>query len=282
VSKNSKPYLQRILTADARGVKPALAFMLLGFLTLGGVRMTQVHAIQAQQRPLSDFINAQGTTTCFTPPAPAQIGASTTFTGQTTAQFSLLDYTGLTAKFLFDTYGISLGTTVSGRVTERPLADGRAEVTVNLHTNNALAWATTLDLNQPIDPQFNNNPLTFGSRAQDVALGATPALGDSHFRIVFKNTAPGAPLPDLVCINAGPSCPTVAACPAGFEIDFLSVQQTATGPLRAASGLGPDGTPGRLTVIQTGLIKPGLANGFKGALVDGFPVEMIELRSIGR
>jgi hypothetical protein len=188
----------------------------------------------------------------------------------------------LTAKYLFNTYGISLGTTVSGSVTERPLADGRAEVTVNLHTNNALAWATTLDLSLPLDPQFNSNPLTFGSRAQDVATGATPALGDSHLRVVFKNTAPGAPLPDLICINAGPGCPTAAPCPAGFEIDFLSVQENATGPLRAASGLGPDGTPGRLIVDQIGLIKPAIANGFKGALVDAFPVENIELRRIGR
>jgi hypothetical protein len=282
MSRNSKKYWQRGLGADGRGVKPMLMFMLLGLLTLGGVKLTQVHATQAQQRPLSDFINAQGTTNCFTPPAPAQIGASTTFTNQTTARFALFDYTGLTARYLFNTYGISLGTTVSGSVTERPLADGRAEVTVNLHTNNALAWATTLDLSSPLDPQFNSNPLTFGSRAQDVATGATPALGDSHLRVVFKNTAPGAPLPDLICINAGPGCPTAAPCPAGFEIDFLSVQENAAGPLRAASGLGPDGTPGRLIVDQIGLIKPAIANGFKGALVDAFPVENIELRRIGR
>ena len=272
---------QIIRTVTGRYAKPALLVALLGLIAFGVAWIVPTDAAQAVHRPLSDFINAQGTTTCFTPPAPAQIGSATTFTNQTSARFALFDYTGLTAKYLFDTYGISLGTTVAGSVTERPLADGRAEVTVNLHTTNALAWATQLDLTQPIDPQFNGNPLLFGARAQDVAFGAAPALGDSHLRIVFKNTAPGAPLPDLVCINHDFGCPAVAACPPGFEIDFLIVQQNSSGPLHAIAGLGPEGTPGRLTVTQTGLIKPAINNGFKGALIDAFPVERIELRAIG-
>jgi hypothetical protein len=242
---------------------------------------TPVHASEAKQRPLADFINAQGTTTCFTPPAPAQLGASSDFDNPP-IRFALVDYTGLTGKFLFDTYGISLGTTVSGSVSERPLDDGRAEVTVNLHTSNALAWAMNFDPTGPVS-QFNNNPLLFGARAQDVAPpnSMVPALADIEFRLVFKNTAPGAPLPDLVCINQGPDCPNVASCPAGFEIDFLSVYANATGPLHALAGLGPEGTPGRLVVTQTGLIKPGIHNGFRGALSDAFPAESIELHRIG-
>src|SRR5262249_13012047 len=109
-----------------------------------------------------------------------------------------------------------------------------------------------------------------------------PALGDIHLRVVFKNTAPGAPLPDLVCINKGPGCPNVADCPAGFEIDFFSVNASATGPLHAEADLGPEGSAGRLDVVQTGLIKPAINNGFKGALSDAFPAERVDLRRIGR
>src|SRR5262245_57902171 len=111
-SKDGKTYWRKISAAAAGGMKPALLLTLIALLAFGGLRMTKASAVQTRQRPLSDFINAQGTSTCFTPPAPAQIGASTTFTNQTTARFSLFDYTGLTAKFLSDNFGISLGTTV--------------------------------------------------------------------------------------------------------------------------------------------------------------------------
>ncbi len=273
----------RIARARFAGcAKPLLFACLVGLLAFGLTRTFPTAAAQAVQRPLADFINAQGTTTCFTPPAPAQLGWGTTFTNQTKARFTVTDFTGLAAKYLFDNYGISLGTTVAGSVLERPLADGRAEVSVNLHTRNALVWVDELDLTLPLDPQFNGNPLWFGARVLDVAGGATPALGDSLTRLVFKNTAPGAPLPDLVCLNAGPSCPTVAPCPAGFELDFISLYETATGPLHAIAGLGPEGTPGRLTVTQTGLIKPAIQNSFMGALSDAFPAERVELRRVGR
>jgi hypothetical protein len=271
---------QRILSVVARRAKAARLIAIVGLLVLGGVMMARVHAFQTRQRPLSDFINAQGTTTCFTPPAPAQLGA-TSDPDKGPVRFALFDYTGKVAALLQSMYGISLGTTVTGTVTERPLADGRVEVTVNLHTRDALAWAINLDPNGPAS-QFNNNPLLFGARAQDLIAdpATTPALGDVHLRIVFKNTAPGAPLPDLVCINQGPDCPNVAPCPAGFEIDFFMVNGNATGPLHAVSGA-PEGSAGRLDVVQTGLIKPAINNGFKGALSDAFPAERVDLRQIG-
>jgi hypothetical protein len=259
-----------------------LIALLLGAIALSNISTTPVQAVRAEQRPLSDFIDAQGTTMCFTPPAPAQLGATSDF-DKSPIRFALVDYTGLTGKFLLDNYGISLGTTVSGTVLERPLADGRALVTVNLHTSNALGWAINLDPSGSVS-QFNSNPLLFGFRAQDLIADPTltPALGDVHFRVVFTIPSPGAPLPDLVCINNGPDCPNVAPCPEGFEIDFLSAEASISGPLHALAGLGPEGTPGRLIVTQTGLVKPGIANGFKGALSDAFPAESIELRRVGR
>ena len=57
----------------------------------------------------------------------------------------------------------SLGTQVGGTVSERALSDGRAEVTVILHTENALAWVSTAD-------DAINGTLLMGSRAQAILV----------------------------------------------------------------------------------------------------------------
>ena len=283
MSEDPKQYRWDVSQAplNVHNVRHALLALLLGTVVFHAAMSAPAQA-QARHRPLSDFINAQGTTTCFTPPAPSQLGASSA-ADKAPVRFALIDFTGVTAKFLHDNYGISLGTTVSGTLLERPLADGRALVTVDLHAKNALGWAINFD---PVGPasQFNRNPLLFGARAQDLIADPTrtPALGDEHFRVEFTIPNPGAPIPDLVCINRGPDCPSVAACPMGFELDFLSAEGNITGPLHALAGLGPEGTPGRLIVTQTGLIAPAIKNGFKGALADAFPAERVELRRIGR
>jgi hypothetical protein len=64
---------------------------------------------------------------------------------------------------------------MDGIVRERPLADGRAEVTVNLHTLNALTWVSDSGSSFP-------GPLLFGQFAQDVCNSADVALGDSHLQ----------------------------------------------------------------------------------------------------
>ena len=105
-----------------------------------------------------------------------------------------------------------------------------------------------------------------------LALGPAagqPAPGPAHAPI---EPAPGADLPDLVnCFILGNPCP-------GTELIGLSFHGTATGPLRESAGLGPEGTPGRVIVSQTGLIGRGSG---QGATADGFPVERVELRAIG-
>jgi hypothetical protein len=148
-------------------------------------------------------------------------------------------------------------------------------VTVDLQTNNAMGWALQ-------DPSSNVNadPLVFGARVLDVSAGAPPALGNSHLRAVFTNRAVGAPLPDLVvCVQGLSPCPS-------FELDALSFQASITGILHAPTLLHPvswsEGASGRLDVTQIGAINAANQNGFKGPLSDGFPVEAIDLRPIGR
>ena len=83
----------------------------------------------AQQRPIEDFVNAQGT---FGGPF-----AFLTWTDPSQGLFTAIDYAGLLDSFL----GLSLGTEMSGKVTERALPDGRALVRVRLKTTNAWCFA---------------------------------------------------------------------------------------------------------------------------------------------
>jgi hypothetical protein len=81
-------------------------------------------------RPLSDFLDAQGTTSIFFPPVPDYIG----WTGSAPdyPNFALVDYAGLANDWLVGQGVKSLHTQVNGRVWECALADGTARVTVKL------------------------------------------------------------------------------------------------------------------------------------------------------
>ena len=173
-----------------------------------------------------------------------------------------VDYAGLADEWINSESGgaISFGTEMRGTVTERPMADGRARVHVTLHTTNALTWVAA-------DGDFNGT-LLFGHRAPDVLGGGQePALGSSFLHIDFINTAPGAPLPDMLQIAAFPE-------PGQEFFSFiLMFHSNAAGELRAAFGV-PEGTPGQAIVAQAGLfMTPFIGQGVQ----DGFPVERIEL-----
>jgi hypothetical protein len=190
-------------------------------------------------RPITDFTNAQGTTSNFNsavPGLPDVLGWGTT----SFDRFALVDFAGRDAQFLLNNHGIDLGTTVSGTVKERRLLDGRALVTVNLHTRNALVWAslTEGDLN-------TTATLLFGARAQDVIADPSSAvLADSHLKVEFINSHAGAPLPDLVeaLINGNP--------PANFELRSIDFQVNAHGTVHTDNG----DTPGKLVIKQTGAL----------------------------
>ena len=231
---------------------------------------TTSHAVQkindaaAVQRPLSDFLNAQGSSSFFIPPLPDFIGWTN---NNPQTLFASVDNLGLVSGYLASHGGPDLGTQVDGTVMERPLADGRAEVTVNLHTTNALTWVMPLPAND-----FANDPLVMGYRGTDLLAdpSLTPALSDANMKVVFKNTAPGAALPDVVlAFIVGPPGP-------GQELVALSFRSTGFGPLRALFGV-PEGTPGKCEVSQTGLFH----THFMGATADGFPCEHINVGVVG-
>jgi len=158
-------------------------------------------------RPLSDFLEAQGSTSDFFPPVPDYVGwvnAVDPETGFPTT-FALIDYTGLANQYLSNECSIDLGTTVSGTVIQRELTDGsgKAEITVNLHTKNAQGFA--LLVKDIIDHGFDGAPAKFGNKTLDVCEGAQAAVGNTHLSVKFNIKEAGDSLPDLVdLINNNP------------------------------------------------------------------------------
>lgn len=66
----------------------------------------------------------------------------------------------------------------------------------------------------------------------------------------------------------------------GQEPISISFRVRADGELRTAFGVA-DGTPGRVEVVQTGLLMAAFNTDYKGALEDGFPAELIKLNVVG-
>ena len=214
-------------------------------LTLVAFTLAQPCAAQTTNRPLSDFLSTQGSTSQFFPPLPDYIGwANNPFT-----TFALVDYAGLAANYLATHGGPSLGTTVTGSVTETRLADGTYEVTVSVSAQNALAWACDA-------PDIFNNPTIFGSRGATLLCNpsAPTALVSSQLKVTFITTAAGAPIPDLT----GPT---------PYNLKSLKFSGNGPGPV-------PGGGTARLSVIQSGILN----TPFKGAVADGFPAEKVTVK----
>jgi hypothetical protein len=185
----------------------------------------------------------------------------------------VVDYAGGANRYLTSHGYPSLGTQMEGSIVEIPLSDGRAEVTVVLHTKNALTFASTWDASSaaPPDQSAQTNTRLFGNTVNDFIQdphGHRLAVGESHLVLVFKNIAPGAPMPDLVkWLALGQADPSLA-------IDSLYFDANATGTLHAAANLGPEGTPGRCVVSQFALFSgpvQGPDFGFFTEIVDLLP-----------
>jgi hypothetical protein len=226
----------------------------------------------ATQLPLSDFLDTQGSQAIFIPPvadylgwvAPAP-GVKTPAPDYVGGNSASCDYAGLANKWLMANGHPGLGTSFSGSVTTRPLNDGSMMVQVELHTMNALTFG--MRITEYPYGNFATDPLIFGARAPDVLAGATPGIGECHASFAWTQS-PG-PLVDVVNPPWGDPY---------FGFVNQSFRTNATGPLTAAAGLGPNGTPGRLIISQTGFFR----TTFKGATADAFPAEYVEVRAIGK
>lgn len=198
------------------------------------------------KRPLSDWLDAQGTycvddglggCILFEPPVANYLA----WTDPARNRIGSFDYAGLANQYIIDNGGTSLGTTMKGSLTEKALPDGRAAVSVNLKTKNALTFvADGLDF---------GGPLLFGYRPEEVLAGATPALCNGTFKLKFINTAPGAPMPDFMQLAFAPE--------PGQEITQIVIKCVAKGGLRALFGVA-DGTPGQANITQNAKIKNGV------------------------
>jgi hypothetical protein len=146
-------------------------------------------------RPLSDFLDKQGSTANFFNPVPDYVG----WTDNPFEKFALVDYAGLANQYLADQHcGNVLGTKVVGNIRQRELADGKAEISVKLETQNALGFAQSGADLAANNWNFNATGTIFGNKTQDVCGGAAAAVGSANLNVTFTIGAPGADLPDLV------------------------------------------------------------------------------------
>jgi len=185
------------------------------------------------QRPLSDFLDAQGSTVLFFPPVEDMLA----WTDQAFVYFALVDYAGLANDYVDSETGSSMGTGMTGRILECATDDGRAKISVVLNTRKALGFAQSVEDLFASEFDFLGTPTIFGVKAQDVVAGATPALGPASLRVTFYIDAPGDPLPDI-----RPAFQADAPNVRPFSIDFRST----------TVGYRPDGTKARMRVQQVG------------------------------
>lgn len=206
----------------------------------------QAPAEVTARRPIEEFVEAQGTfcfpdggggCVLFEPPLLNFLGQSDP--GRDLA--GAVDYAGIANQYIIDNGGTSLGTTTSGTIIERRMPDGRADVRVILRTQKALAW-----VGEGVD---FSGPVVFGHKVLDVMAGEQPGLCTSVFRVRFINTAPGAPMPDLIQLVVFPE--------PGQELVSVATNCNARGPLRAEFGV-PEDTPGRAVFRQQARTRGGV------------------------
>ena len=219
------------------------------------------------QRPIGDFIIAQGT-------QPVPPGFTASFIGWLGRMGPHADISGIMTLYYAGLDAAAVGLPapeISGTVTERPLANGTTNVKVSLRTRNELAYVHNCGAPTP-DNNCPAGAVVFGLTPAEAATNpGGAAYGSSLFEVEYNVArAPGTPMEDLMQLFFG-----------GLPYDslplFVGFTGSANGRLRAASGCA-EGTVGRASTTQTGLILAGIHNGFSGALVDAFPAEWLEIR----
>ena len=153
---------------------------------------------------------------------------------------------------LNETFGLNLGTTVTGRVTVRDLGDGTQQVVIEGFTENALCYG------------FNGNLVpAFGYRLAELQNNVGPAaLG----RGIFRTT-----------LSPQPIGPIMFPWPVESGIANL----TCDGLLRDGSGY-PEGTPGFAQTTQIALSMAGVPGGCPPEHdADCSPAEKVQFKATG-
>ena len=194
------------------------------------------------KRPISDFLDAQGTSSSFFPPVSDYVGWAGPGPGpaENYVTFALVDYAGLGNSYIVESGAKSLHTQVTGQVRECALADGTARVTVKLVTANALGFAQSIEDLAANDFDFASTPTNFGAKAVDVVGGAAAATGPAFLTTTFTVAHPGDPLPDFLDVNY-----TQDYAPASLDFRSTTV------------GRRPDGKRALLKVDQVATQKAG-------------------------
>ena len=194
---------------------------------------------KATIRPIGDFVSAQGSIQLdvgHTPGGDLYVGELFIW-GNSLDQLFRVDYAGTEDKGIVAVGGPNTHTTFSGDIVERTLSDGQAEDTIHLQTYKALAYMVDASTYPACSP-FILCPAIFGYNPLELANGiGSPLVTNSRMDIDLVNTAPGAPIPDLVTVLGNPPSGT------GAYVKTLTLETSTVGPLRAAFGV-PDGTPG--------------------------------------
>jgi len=208
-------------------------FALIGFISpVVGYGGSQADLTNCETRPLSDFLDAQGSTQFFFPPVADMLG----WTDLGFEYFALVDYAGLADDYVETETGDSLGTKMTGRVLECATDDGRTKISVVLNTRKALGFAQSVQALIDSGFDFLNTPTVFGVKAQDVVVyGDVPALGPASLRVSFFIEAPGDPLPDIR---------------SAFQENIPDVRPISLDFRSTTIGYLPDGTKARLRVQQ--------------------------------
>jgi hypothetical protein len=173
------------------------------------------------------------------------------FTAPAEERVAVIDWLGISGRYLRDECGVDLGTTTTGSVTAHDLKDGRRLVSVYGNTRNAMAFVVD---GPGLDPF--SVPLLFGAREGDICAGAEASLVDINFKVEYYTAASAEPIVDVQYF--------------GFPDDpFLGFRRI----IMNARGKGTlaDGSPARLTMNQVGIRD-----------LAAFPVESIRVDRVGR
>jgi len=100
-------------------------------------------------------------------------------------------------KPLADEPGTRLRNETSGAINEQPIGDGRVQVTIELHTINAISF-----ISRGVDVM--GGPVILGHRPMELVQPQNDAgKGDVFMRIVYISM-PGMPIPDLIKLIRAP------------------------------------------------------------------------------